>query len=347
MSSASHDLSRFGPYAQWLHYTGDSLTRLCVFTSFISVRLAQHLRLPRSQALAQIAGIDGVSHESLGQSVVHFGVAPAWSFGRVHEVEAIVLPKVTSYLPVSLKGRWQHSQGLQLADPEFGSPGNVDILLDVDVFSDMLLHGRRPGPPGSPTATETCFGLVLTGVVDCSQPSSRIVSHHTSVLSGDDLLHRFWEVEELSTGCPVWTPEEQSVVFNFHRRDDEGRFVVPLPRKSDTKPLGQSRTLAVRRFLSLERSLRAKNQFPEFSKVMVEYLQMNHVELVPTADLKRLFRESSDACREKESSSTTKIRAVFDASAKSSSGVLLNDQLLVGPTCCFAFVVIGSLLLRT
>ena len=62
---------------------------------------------------------------------------------------------------------------------------------------------------------------------------------------------------------------------------------------------------------------------------------MGHAEQVPPSDLEKpqhqVFYLSMHAVR-KDSSTTTKIRAVFDASAKSSSGVSLNDTLLVGPT---------------
>ena len=58
-------------------------------------------------------------------------------------------------------------------------------------------------------------------------------------------------------------------------------------------------------------------------------------EPVPVADLQKPPKEISylpmDAVR-KEHSSTTKLRVVFDASAKSASGISSNDLLLVGLT---------------
>ena len=68
---------------------------------------------------------------------------------------------------------------------------------------------------------------------------------------------------------------------------------------------------------------------------------MDHAELVPNSDLEkpceRVFYMPMHAVV-KASSTTTKVRAVFDASAKSASGVSLNDQLLVGPTVHAALV---------
>ncbi len=272
---------------------------------------------------------------------MNFTVTPLWPSERTFDIEAVVLPKVTSALPshpVTLDSSWHHLSGLKLADPDFGSPGNVDILPGVDVFSNSLLHGRRFGSPGSPIAMETCFGWVLCGAVDSSlQPPSQFVSNHASVLSTDDLLRKFWEVERIVTDGPAISPEEKRVVTHFHEchsRDSDGRFMVPLPFKPDARPLGESRSQAVKRFLSLECSMRSKNQFQELCEVMEEYFDQGHAEVVPAADLdrppERIFYFPVHAVL-KKSSTTTKVRAVFDASAKSSTGVSLNDQFMVGP----------------
>ena len=62
---------------------------------------------------------------------------------------------------------------------------------------------------------------------------------------------------------------------------------------------------------------------------------MGHAEPVPTADLQKppndTFYLPMHVVR-KEHSTTTKVRIVFDASAKSATNISLNDTLLVGPT---------------
>ena len=54
--------------------------------------------------------------------------------------------------------------------------------------------------------------------------------------------------------------------------------------KPHAPTLGESRSHAVRRVLSLERSLCFK-EFDAFDAVMQEYFDMRHAEPVPTADL--------------------------------------------------------------
>ena len=308
-------------------------------TSFVSERLAQCLHLPRSSQNAQISGVAGLTRNSSIQSIANFGVCSTYSPARKIDVVAVVVPRVTCDLPlhpVPFSSEWNHLTDICLADTGFGCPGRIDLLLGVEVFIEVLCQGRRTGPPGSPTAFETEFGWVLAGSTDPVPLTSHAVVHHVSLLTGDDILRKLWEIEEKP--MTDVSSEERSVVKHFqshHSRTSTGRFVVPLPKRPDFGVLGESRSQAVRRFLSLERSLHAKKQFREFESVMQEYLDMDHAELVPETDLNRpqesVFYLPMHAVR-KESSTTTKVRAVFDASAKSSSGISLNDMLLVGPT---------------
>ena len=65
--------------------------------------------------------------------------------------------------PVPFDLKWKQLFDLPLADPTFGRPGRIDLLLGVDVFADVLRQGQRTGPAGSPVAFETDFGWVLSG----------------------------------------------------------------------------------------------------------------------------------------------------------------------------------------
>ena len=107
-------------------------------------------------------------------------------------------------------------------------------------------------------AFETDLGWVICGNTGSTSPSAQanvhITTFHTSVMSSDDVLRKFWELEESPSVQACLSAEERIVVRHFesnHTRSTEGRFSVPLPRNPSATPLGESRSQAVRRFLSL------------------------------------------------------------------------------------------------
>ena len=58
----------------------------------------------------------------------------------------------------NLSPEWEHLANVSLADPDFGMPGRIEVLLGIDVYIGALLQGRLTGPPGSPVAFDTIFG---------------------------------------------------------------------------------------------------------------------------------------------------------------------------------------------
>lgn len=246
--------------------------------SFISeyLHVVQSLSLPCFNQHTRVSGIGGVSQRAPILSVSSFQISPVGSDKRRIGILAVIVPKVT-YLPltpVPFDLSWKHISDLPLADPGFGQPGRIDTLLGVDVLVVALRHGRRSGPPGSPTTLETEFGWVLCGGSASFPDSSThisVTSLHSFIYSGNDILQHFWEIEEAPPEQSALSMKERMVVCYFeanHSWTHDGRFIVPLPRDPSARSIGESRSQAVRRFLSLETSLTTKGRFKELDEVM-------------------------------------------------------------------------------
>ena len=152
----------------------------------------------------------------------------------------------------------------------------------------------------------------------------------------DNLLKALLEIEQApDNGVPL-TDEGQQALDHFrdtHERTVEGRYVMRLPKRDVSLVLGCSRDQAIRRYHQNKKSLERKGRYSTYEFALQEYNSLGHAEPVPPADL----RKPESQCYYlpahgvvKDSSTTTKLRVVFDASARTTTGVALNNVLLPG-----------------
>lgn len=135
-------------------------------------------------------------------------------------------------------------------------------------------------------------------------------------------IKKFFSKEEVA--C------EEHFVDNVSR-DATGKYIVRLPFNGKEKELGNSYDLARKRFFILERRLSSNLELKEkYSKFLNEYEDLKHMEQI-TVDSYEGFYLPHQAVL-KKTSLTTKLRVVFDASARTSTGMSLNDTLMTGST---------------
>ena len=203
--------------------------------SFITEGLAQQLRLSRRKNNSTIAGIAGIS-TTRTRGAVSFTVRHVRGGGKqIHVDGAFILPKITTNMPispVSTISKWKHLFGLELADPEFGNPARVAVLLGADYYGEVLAHGRRWGLTGTPYAQKTRFGWVLAGPLPTKD--SQTSAYTCCAAKENDDLRIFWEIEDHNLNRPILIQEERTVVEHFelsYSRDSDGRYIAPLQRK--------------------------------------------------------------------------------------------------------------------
>lgn len=208
--------------------------------SFVSERIVRILHLPRRPEKTSFSGLQGTTLGK-GEQSVSFTVSGVYSNAKSFTVNAMVVRKVTTDIPSETipEKIWPHILNLDLADPWFRSPGRIDMLLGVQIYSELLEEGLIKGPSGTPSAQKTALGWVLFGPTDIKSvtPSPRATAriHHIQRHNADaeicQNLRNFWELEELPS-APKLTPEEAKCEKHFattHQRDSTGRYVVRLP----------------------------------------------------------------------------------------------------------------------
>ena len=312
--------------------------------SIISSRLVRDLNLEKTGKEVSITGIkskDSQKHHPMARVTLTSELNPTWR----KEVLVASMDEVIRQLPLQDAGavrRMPHLKDLTLADDRFHQPGKVELLLGQNIWRHLFREGRIQGArPEDPEAWNTVFGWTVMGTYNPhdQSPTHQVITHVVALAEdskvSDRILARFQELEEPSSYVAVRTPTEVKVEQHFKETHqyvpEQLRYQVRVPRKEDPPSLGESRTQALNRARANERSLIRKGSLDPFQEVMREYLTLKHSQVVKEEGQDTTYYMPVHSVV-KETSTTTKVRAVFDASAKTTSKYSLNDTLAVGPT---------------
>ncbi|XP_070169321.1 uncharacterized protein [Polyergus mexicanus] len=320
--------------------------------TFISESLAQILRLKRIRMPISVSAVGGINAGTF-QHATHIFISHRKSLVPSLSTTALILKSLTSYTPrrhVDLSSL-SYLSDLPRADSDPTSSDPINIIIGADLYSDIIRDGIHRGSVGQPFAQNSIFGWIISGPLtslernDPSQSTmtfshcdrGSISAHHTiSSPSLEEELRRFWEIEELPRQS-ILTPQEKQCEEHFsstHYRDSDGRYIVRLPFKTSPPiDIGKSRFRAEKMLNSLVRRLHEKPEVAkEYFDFISEYERLGHMRPVPMpqGDIEpAVYLPHHGVIR--ESSSTTRLRVVFNASSVTSNGTSLNDHLHAGP----------------
>lgn len=302
--------------------------------NIVSDNFCRKLGLPRRNVSSTVAGFNNhVSNSKQSCTLTLESMNSSYST----RLDCHIFENVTSVVPITYidTKNIKIPQGLSLSDPSYNIPSKVDILIGADTFWDILGNQKICLGKNLPELRNSELGWIVTGRVLNSK--NKLGQCFFTQTQNDHDLTRFWELDTISSKHSLSAEErecEESFSLNTTRNDD-GRFVVTIPLKHDPQVLGDSFEMAKRRFLSLERKFERESAFKDkYLAFMKDYEQLGHMTenktIFPYSNSVNYYLPHHGVLR--ESSTTTKLRTVFDASAVTSSRVSLNEIQMVGPT---------------
>ncbi|XP_076300572.1 uncharacterized protein LOC143218889 [Lasioglossum baleicum] len=305
--------------------------------NFVSREFFDRIALPRRAVETMVGGLGRVRNPI--RSTAQLRIASSRADFKAN-LSCLVIEKITEEMPnVPLnKVSVPIPAGVVPADPDFYTSGRVDLLIGACLFWDLLCVGQIKVGLGNLMWQKTRLGWVLGGSMPWANRhldgKKLRACHVVTNAQLEKSVSRFWEVEEIGNIGAIKHNDPCEQHFKKHTtRDKKGHFVVSIPFNERVHELGESRTQAERRLLNLERKFRRnpdlEKQYKDFLR---EYIELGYMTKLETKDASRVensFHLPHHAVL-KEDSTTTNLRVVFDGSAKTSTGVSLNDTQIAG-----------------
>ncbi|XP_066956312.1 uncharacterized protein [Macrobrachium rosenbergii] len=216
---------------------------------------------------------------------------------------------------------------LQLADDYMNNRHvNVDILVGLNAYWRFMVPNKTLQSKNL-VAQESVFGWVLSG--SCNIPLDR-VSVTSQLLFVNNVsesdLHKFWDLESVGISSKEAVSNEFSSSTVLQKFSDNVQFIDDL--KNNEK-------LARKRLENLNlKFVKTPGLRERYDEVFEEYEKDDIIEEVPHSEISSVYPVYYLPHRPviRESSNSTKVRPVFDASAVSYNGISLNDCLECGPS---------------
>lgn len=305
-------------------------------SNFISSEACNKFKLKRFNTNISIIGINSISAKINQKCIV-----PIQSIHNKYKttITCYVVPKITDDLPSSTINidSWNIPENIVLADPQFNERSEIDLLIGAELFWRILEDRRIPLGRNLPSLHSTKFGWIVTGSIHNEQTTSYCNFLHVQNQEPHQDLQKFWELEEIENiNNDIITEDDKLCEDHFIQntsRNSEGRFVVRIPLKYPISNLGESKTMATKRLISLERKFQQNSLFKiQYTDFMEEYKRLQHMTKLDYLEKDKTYYFLPHHGVLRESSLTTKLRVVFDGSASSDSGWSLNNLQFKGPT---------------
>ena len=320
----------------------------CSQRSYVTQAVKEKLQLP-------VVGRDSLLIKTFGESdarlrtceIVQVGIKTLCD--TTAYIQAYVVPVICGPLtqqPTELtRSSYEHLRELPLADRASGGVLPVSILIGADYYWSLVEGTLVRGAPWEPVALATKLGFVLSGptVVMCDDvhantvnlTATHVLKVESSVTNHDDLtseLKKFWDYESFGihdNNTTLYDKFVNEVEFV------EGRYQVRLPFKEDHDLLPDNFALCKSRLVSLLRRLSVKPDVSrQYNDVIREQLKQGIIEPVRQGTTNGVGKVHYIPHHEviRVDKETTKLRVVYDASAKvQSTTPSLNDCLYAGP----------------